>query len=159
MTNWMEQYRRRFVTRHSSLPFEDFTQVRRVAENDDAQRTTGEEAGVHVSQAEYDCRDDKHGRERSDGSLLRPAPFAAEHAKRGIEREAGERNPELEKEQYPYHRRHPLATLEFQEGAPAVSHHRRQAQSPGNPLGIARRREKKNCERAFADIAGQSDSG
>src|SRR5207249_3280151 len=102
----------------------DFTQVRDVAENNDGQRTAGEEPGLQVSPDKYKHGDDKHGRERSDGSFLRPAPSAAEHAKRGIEHQAGDRDPPggLEKEQYPYHRRDPLATVEFQEGAPAVSH-------------------------------------
>ncbi len=138
---------------------EDLAQVRAVAENDDAQGTAGEKPGLQVSPDKYKYGNDKHGRERSDGSLLRPAPFSAEHPKRGIEHEASDRDQGFETQKYAYHRRDPLATVEFQEGAPAVSHHRRQAQGPTKPLGIARRREKENRERSFADIAGQSDSG
>src|SRR6266516_5593755 len=127
----------------------DVTQVRDVAENNDGQRTAGEEAGLQVSPDKYKHGDDKHGRERSDGSLLRPAPFSAEHPKRGIAHEASDRDQGFETQKYAYHRRDPLATVEFQEGAPAVSHHRRQAQGPTKPLGIARRREKENRERSL----------
>ena len=116
-----------------------------MSQGHDGQQDVGEPADYY--------RNHRHCGQGCNRAFLPPVSLLAGDPEHHIQRQTDKRDPRFQAEQHTDRSRYAFSTIETKEWAPAMTHHRRNAEDPGR----FPRRQKNDGDVALGDVADQGD--